>query len=77
MITVAVVMHGNLRRFVPDGAERRCLSVPEGTTIAGLVDTMKAGQEIWLVALNGAAVARSTCLQDGDEIDCFAPMEGG
>lgn len=75
MITLR--MHGNLRRFLPEGRERISLEVSEGTTIEMLLERLKAQQDTWLVAVNGAVVERSTPLRDGDLVECYERMTGG
>jgi sulfur carrier protein ThiS len=76
-MTVTVHMHGNLRRFLPDGVERLHMSVASGTTIENLLARLGAERDTWLVAVNGAAVERNRVLEAGDVLDCFEPMTGG
>ena len=77
MIEVAVVMHGVLRRFVPDGGDRMPRRVPEGTTIAELIEEIDAHHDVWCVALNGTVAKIGARLSDGDTVECFEPLEGG
>jgi sulfur carrier protein ThiS len=76
-VTVTVHMHGNLRRFMPDGADRLAMTLEEGATIETLLARLGAGGDTWLVAVNGAAVQRDRVLEAGDFLDCFEPMAGG
>jgi sulfur carrier protein ThiS len=76
-VTVTVHMHGNLRRFMPDGADRLAMRLEEGTTIETLLARLGAGGDTWLVAVNGAAVQRDRVLEAGDFLNCFEPMAGG
>lgn len=77
MIDIVVVMHGVLRRFVPDGGDRMPRRIPEGTTIAELIEEIDAQHDVWCVALNGTVAKLSAPLSDGDTVDCFEPLEGG
>ena len=79
-MTVTVVMHGTLRRFLPQGAARATLDLREGATVgevlAGLgADT--AEHETWLVARNEAIAERDHVVGPGDVLDCFEPLAGG
>jgi sulfur carrier protein ThiS len=70
-------MHGNLRRFLPGGADRTVLEVAPGTTIEALLAGLGAARDTWLVAVNGAAVDRGRVLRDDDLLDCFEPVAAG
>ena len=76
-MTVTVHMHGNLRRFMPDGADRLEMTLDAGTTIETLLARLGAERDTWLVAINGAAAERDRVLEAGDLLDCFEPMAGG
>jgi sulfur carrier protein ThiS len=76
-VTVTVHMHGNLRRFMPEGRDRAPLPVEPGTTVEALLTALGAAQDTWLVAVNGRAVARDHVLTADDVIDCFEPIAGG
>ncbi len=76
-MSVTVHMHGNLRRFLPEGRDRVAVDVAPGTTIAALLATLGAERDTWLVAVNGAAVARDRVLEAGDLLDCFEPVAAG
>lgn len=76
-MNVTVHMHGNLRRFMPDGAARLAMTLEAGTTIETLLARLGAGGDTWLVAVNGAAAERDRVLEAGDVLDCFEPMAGG
>jgi sulfur carrier protein ThiS len=70
-------MHGNLRRFMPGGADRLDLTLAAGTTIAALLAGLGAERDTWLVAVNGATAERDRVLEAGDFLDCFEPVAGG
>ncbi len=76
-MTVTIHMHGNLRRFMPEGADRRAMQVPEATTIEAVLRTLGAEKDTWLVAINNVTVERDTVLHDGDVLDCFEPVAAG
>lgn len=76
-MSVTVHMHGNLRRFLPEGRDRVAVDIAPGTTIAALLATLGAERDTWLVAVNGAAVARDRVLEAGDLLDCFEPVAAG
>lgn len=70
-------MHGNLRRFLPEGQESTSLEVVEGSTVEALLDQLQATHDTWLVAVNGAVVERTTELRAGDLVECYEPAAGG
>jgi sulfur carrier protein ThiS len=76
-MTVTVHMHGNLRRFMPDGRDRMVMEVGAGTTIATFLASLGAERDTWLVAVNGKAVEKDRVLAASDQLDCFEPVAGG
>lgn len=76
-MSVTVHMHGNLRRFMPEGRDRTAMEVAPGTTIEVLLASLRAELDTWLVAVNGAACEKDRVLQQGDLLDCFEPVAGG
>ena len=76
-MTVTVHMHGNLRRFMPDGRDRVAMDVATGTSIETLLVSLGAERDIWLVAVNGTTVERGRVLGPGDQLDCFEPVAAG
>ena len=76
-MTVTVVMHGTLRRFLPEGATRAALDLRAGTTIGEVLAQLGADQDTWLVARNHAVAERDAVLGPGDVLDCFEPLAGG
>lgn len=77
MIEITVTMHGNLRRFLPDGESSTTLRVPEGTTLQQVIAMMHAQDDVWLVAVNGTAVQPAAQVAAGDVVDLFEQLEGG
>jgi sulfur carrier protein ThiS len=76
-MTITIHMHGNLRRFMPDGADRRAMEIPEGATVASVLTRLGAENDTWLVAINNVTVERDAVLHDGDVLDCFEPVAAG
>ena len=76
-MTVTIVMHGTLRRFLPDGSARATIDVADGSTVADALAGLGAEKDTWLVARNQAVAERDTVLEPGDVIDCFEPVAGG
>jgi len=76
-VSVIVHMHGNLRRFMPEGRDRAAIEVAPGTTVGGLLANLGAARDTWLVAVNGAVCAADCVLREGDRLDCFEPVAGG
>ena len=76
-MSVTVHMHGNLRRFMPDGRDRTAMEVAPGTSIEALLASFGAERDTWLVAVNGAACEKDRVLQEGDLLDCFEPVAAG
>lgn len=79
-MTVTVVMHGTLRRFLPDGAARATLDLRDGATVSEVLAELgaeTAEHETWLVARNEAIAERDHVLGPGDVLDCFEPLAGG
>ena len=76
-MTVTVHMHGNLRRFMPGGADRLPIDVADGTTIEALLARFGAERDTWLVAVNNVAVEKDRVLEAGDLLDCFEPVPAG
>jgi len=76
-MTVTVVLHGNLRRFMAEGAMRASVELPDGATIEDLLERLGLSQDTWLVARNQVAAARDQVLVPGDTVDCFEPVAAG
>jgi len=76
-MTVTVHMHGNLRRFMPEGRDRIAMELTAATTIDGLLVSLGAAGDTWLVAVNGTACEKDRVLETGDVLDCFEPVAAG
>jgi len=64
MIRVAVHMHGNLRRFLPNGVSCVELDLPDGTRVCDVIKRLRAEEEIWLASVGEDVVPVSTQLSD-------------
>jgi sulfur carrier protein ThiS len=76
-VTITIILHGNLRRFLPDGAMRATVQLPDGATIENLLERLGLTHDTWLVARNQVAAARDQVLDPGDIVDCFEPVAAG
>jgi molybdopterin converting factor small subunit len=77
VINVEVHMHGNLRRFLPDGAASMHLELPDGALVEDVIQRLGAGHEIWLAGIGKEAVPLATRLVDGTTLDFFPHIDGG
>ena len=77
MIEVVLKMHGNLRRFLPEGRASLRMSVPAGSTVQDLLDQVGAADGVWLAAIDGKPVPFSRPLAPLEEVHCHEPIEGG
>jgi len=77
MIHIEVNMHGNLRRFLPDGVSSMQLSLPDDTNIGQVIERLRAQHDIWVASIDNEAVSLSTRLRDGVSVDFFPHLEGG
>ncbi len=76
-MTVTIHMHGNLRRFMPEGRDRMAMDVEAGTTIEAFLASLGADLDTWLAAVNGTTADRDRVLAPGDLLDCFEPVAAG
>lgn len=74
---VTIHMHGNLRRFMPEGRDRMAMDLEAGTTIEAFLTSLGAERDTWLVAVNGITVDQDRVLVPGDLLDCFEPVAAG
>ncbi|WP_213290488.1 MoaD/ThiS family protein [Bradyrhizobium sp. sGM-13] len=77
MIRVEINMHGNLRRFLPDGIGSIQLDLPDGTTVLNVIDSLSAEHEVWLASIGDVVVPLSAEVEDGAELNFFPYLEGG
>jgi molybdopterin converting factor small subunit len=77
MIQVEVHMHGNLRRFLPEGVGSTRLELADGALVKDVIQHLGAGHEVWVASIANEAVPLSTRLVDGTALDFFPHIEGG
>ncbi len=77
MITVEVHMHGNLRRFLPEGVASMTMEFPDGTRVADVAGRLQAQEEVWVASIDQDVVPMSAELRDGACLDLFPMLEGG
>ena len=77
MIKVEVHMHGNLRRFLPDGVASMHLELADGALVEDVIKRLGAGHEVWVASIGNEAVPLATRLADGTALDFFPHIEGG
>jgi sulfur carrier protein ThiS len=76
-LQVKLTLHGILRDYLPRQAKgKTTLDLPEGTTIAGVVERLKIKQTV-TAAVNGGQVQVGHVLQEGDELQMFRLVGGG
>ena len=74
---VKVTLHGILRDYLPRQSKgRTTLTVPDGTSIADLVNQLKIKQTV-SAAANGIEVEVDYVLQDNDDLQLFRLIAGG
>ena len=77
MIRIKVHMHGNLRRFLPDGVSCVELDLPDGTRVCDVIERLRAENEIWLASIGEDVVSVSARLGDRASLNLFPILEGG
>lgn len=78
MISVRVRLYGELRERLDAAGPDGTLSLPEGSTLETLNESLGIPIEDVVVTLvNGVAVSRGAVLRDGDRVDVFPPLAGG
>ena len=76
-MTVTIIMHGTLRRFLPDGAARATLDLRAGATIEEVLVGLGAEQDTWVVARNQAVAERDACSRRATCSTASSPVAGG
>lgn len=77
MIHVEVHMHGNLRRFLPEGVGSVHLELAEGALVGDVIERLGAQHEIWVASIDNEAVPLAARLVDGVALDFFPHLTGG
>lgn len=77
MIRIEVHMHGNLRRFLPEGVASMQLEFPDGTKVGEVIERLQGEHDIWVASIGDEVVPLSAQLSDGVSLDLFPHLEGG
>jgi sulfur carrier protein ThiS len=75
VIRVEVSLRGGLADRLPGG--RTTLELPAGSRADGILGQLGLPDVHCIVVVNGAAMARTTELHDGDRVLLYPPMAGG
>lgn len=75
-ITVKVAPRGWLRKYI-DFAQWQDLSLPEGSTLAGVEQALGLAAGSYLAEINGEEAGRESVLNDGDSIVLNPLVVGG
>ena len=75
MPAVSVQLFAGLRERA--GADRVELDLPEGATVADVLEAMEVGPRDCVVAVNREYAAPDTPVATGDEIALVPPVSGG
>ncbi len=69
---------GDLKKFSPNDEDEIETEVPEGSTVADLVDALKVDRgELWRASVSKQLVELDQVLHEGDEVFLFPPIGGG
>ncbi|GAB4284523.1 MAG: hypothetical protein Kow0067_06530 [Coriobacteriia bacterium] len=77
---VDVALFAHLAAFQPDGQGGRAprsFELPEGTTIAEVIETLGLPDQPRVVFVNGRHAEEDAVLHDGDRLAIFPPVAGG
>ena len=79
-MNVTVHLHTILQRQTPEGlVGQLAISLPENTTMAGLLDFLEIElePEHLLLVVNGRTAELKRVLQDGDQVNLMPAISGG
>lgn len=77
---VDVVLFAHLSTFQPDGyggRHSRTFDLPDGTTIAGVIETLRLPDEPRVIFVNNRHASEDRVLAEGDRLAIFPPVAGG
>jgi len=76
---VQVRLHSILQNSLPGGQSQGDLSLPEGSTVRSVLDTLEIKLEpsAMIMVVNLKVVDENTLLADGDQLDLFPAVSGG
>lgn len=75
-----VRVFSGLEKFMPGARFGQAIEVerPEGTTVAGLIDSLGIPRgQVFTVLVNGRHATMDAVLQPGDRVSLFPPVGGG
>lgn len=79
-MNVDVALFASLSSFQPDGAggrHARTFVLPEGTTIAQVIESLDLPDQPRVVFVNSRHAAEESELHEGDRLAIFPPVAGG
>ena len=79
-MNVDIALFAYLADLQPDGLggrHARTFDLPEGTTIADMITTLKLPDQPRVVFVNNRHAAEGSTLHDGDRLAIFPPVAGG
>lgn len=77
---ISVRLFATLQRYLPPPkpGEATEVDVPDGTTVAGLIDKLSVPMEqVKIVMINGIHAREDQVLREGDRVGIFPPIAGG
>lgn len=79
-MNVDVALFASLSTFQPDGAggrHARTFELPEGTTIARVIESLGLPNQPRVVFVNSRHASEDSVLHEGDRLAIFPPVAGG
>lgn len=80
MPLVSVRLFATLQRYLPPPkpGEATEYDIPEGTTVAALIDRIGVpADQVKIVMINGIHARQEQVLREGDRVGIFPPIAGG
>lgn len=77
MTRINLRVHGNLRRFLPQGVSQLMLDLPDGSSGLDLIRHIGADHEVGVIAIDQHAVSPQAALPEGATVELYPHLEGG
>jgi molybdopterin converting factor small subunit len=78
LIRVKVRLYGELRDLLDGQGSGDLMSLPEGSTLEALNESLGISlDDVVVMLVNGVAVNGSSILHEGERVDIFPPLAGG